>query len=342
MVVLSRAIRKLVAYENLSEEHAAAALDVIMRGDATPAQIAGFLVALRMKGETVAEMTGCARTMRRHALTIRPRRDPMIDIVGTGGDGVNTFNISTAAAFVAAGAGAAVAKHGNRAVSSRCGSADVLEALHIPIDLEPGDAQRCIEETGIGFLYAPRYHKAMRHAFLPRQELGLRTIFNILGPLTNPAPVQGYVLGVYSANLVPHVADVLVALGVERAFVVHGSPGMDEFSVSGETVVAEIDRGRVQHRTVLPEDVGLPRSAVASLMGGTAEDNAARILAILTGVETGPPRDVVVLNAGAGLVVAGLADNLKDGVAQAKEAIEDGRAHAAFVALQQFARGRAA
>lgn len=313
-----------------------------MRGRATPAQIAAFLVALRMKGETVSEITGCARTMRRHAITIRPQRERLIDIVGTGGDGSNTFNISTASAFVAAGAGAAVAKHGNRAVSSRCGSADVLEALQVDVDLEPTAVERCIEETGIGFMFAPLYHQAMKHALNPRRELGVRTVFNILGPLTNPAPVQGYVLGVYDPVLVPTLADVVLALGVERAFIVHGAPGMDELTVCGETVVAEVKGGRVRHYTIMPEDVGLPRAALASLMGGSAEDNAERILAILQGRDEGPPRDVVALNAGAGLVAAGLADTLQDGVDLAGQAIADGRAYEAFVSLQRFTKGRAA
>lgn len=341
-MTINAAIRKLVAYEDLTEEQAADALDVIMSGQATPAQIAGFVIALRMKGETVAEITGCARTMRKHALAIRPKRDGLIDIVGTGGDGSNTFNISTAAAFVAAGAGASVAKHGGRAVSSRCGSADVLEALDIRVDLSPQEVQRCIEETGIGFMFAPLYHGAMKHAMGTRQQLGLRTVFNILGPLTNPADVQGYVLGVYDASLVPTIAGVLLSLGVERAFVVHGAPGMDEFSICGETVVAEVANGRVRQFTVVPEDVGLPRAALASLMGGSADDNAERIAAILRGEEQGPPRDVVAFNAGAGLVVAGLAENLNEGVLRAKEAIQDGRAYETFLALQQYTKGRAA
>lgn len=341
-MTINGAIRKLVAYEDLTEEQAAAALDAIMSGGATPAQIAGFLVALRMKGETVAEITGCARAMRKHALTIRPQREGLIDLVGTGGDGSNTFNISTAAAFVAAGAGAAVAKHGNRAVSSRCGSADVLEALDVDVDLEPAQVVRCIEEIGIGFMFAPHYHAAMKHAIGPRRELGVRTVFNILGPLTNPADVQGYVLGVYDAALVSTIAGVLLAVGVERAFVVHGSPGMDEFSVCGETVVAEITNGRVRQYSLVPEDVGLPRAALASLMGGSADDNAERIAAILRGEEQGPPRDVVMLNAGAGLVVAGLAGDLKDGIGQARRAIADGRAYETFLALQRYTKGRAA
>lgn len=341
-MTMNTAIRKLIAHEHLTEEEAAAALDAIMRGEASAAQIAGFLIALRMKGETVQEITGCARTMRRHAVRIEPAREGLIDIVGTGGDGSNTFNISTTAAFVAAGAGAAVAKHGGRAVSSRCGSADVLEALHVGVDLEPAHVQSCIEETGIGFMFAPIYHGAMKHAVGPRRELAVRTVFNILGPLTNPAAVQGYVLGVYDPSLVPVLADVLLALGVERAFVVHGAPGMDEFSVCGDTVVAELASGRVRRYTLAPEDVGLPRAAVASLMGGSAEDNAERILSILQGRDQGPPRDVVALNAGAGLVAAGLAEDLRDGVVRASEAIADGRAYETFLALQRFTKGRAA
>lgn len=341
-MTINEAIRKLVAYEHLTEEQAAATLDVIMQGEATPAQIAGFLVALRMKGETVEEITGCARTMRKHALAIRPNRDALIDIVGTGGDGSNTFNISTASAFVAAGAGAAVAKHGSRAVSSRCGSADVLEALDVQVDLTPDEVRTCIEETGIGFMFAPLYHGAMKYALGTRQQLGLRTVFNILGPLTNPADVQGYVLGVYDPELVPTIAGVLLSLGVERAFVVHGAPGMDEFSICGETVVAEVNNGSIRQFSIVPEDVGLRRAALASLMGGSADDNAERIAAILRGEEQGPPRDVVVLNAGAGLVVAGLAADLVDGVEQAKRAIADGRAYETFVALLTYTKGRAA
>src|SRR5690606_4373158 len=220
-------LRLLVEGHDLSEEQAAAAMDAVMRGAATPAQVAGFLVALRMKGETVAEITGCARAMRAHAVRIQPRRGPLVDIVGTGGDGSNTFNISTAAALVAAGAGAVVAKHGNRAVSSRCGSADVLEALGGRIDLTPEQVCGCMEETGIGFMFAPLYHRAMKHAAGPRKELGVRTVFNILGPLTNPAGADSYVLGVYEERLVPVLARVLHALGARRAFVVHGAPGMD-------------------------------------------------------------------------------------------------------------------
>lgn len=335
-------IRLLVEGRDLSEEQAAAAMDEVMSGAATPAQVAGFLVALRMKGETVAEITGCARTMRAHAVRITPRRSPLVDIVGTGGDGSNTFNISTAAALVAAGAGAAVAKHGNRAVSSRCGSADVLEALGVNVDAEPSFVERCIEEAGIGFMFAPRYHQAMKFAAAPRRELGVRTVFNVLGPLTNPAGVQSYVLGVYDAALVPKMAHVLHELGVERAFVVHGAPGMDEFSICGETLVASVEPTGVRQFSMTPEDVGLQRAALASIMGGSVEDNAERVTMVLQGAETGPPRDAVILNAGAALVVAGLAGELRDGIAMAADAIASGKAYDALDALRRLSGGRAA
>lgn len=339
---INEAIRMLVDQQDLTEEQAAAAMDAVMSGAATSAQIAGFLIALRMKGETVSEIAGCARTMRRRATMIRPTRGPLIDIVGTGGDGSNTFNISTAAAIVAAGAGATVAKHGNRAVSSRCGSADVLEALGVNVDLEPTHVQRCIDETGIGFMFAPRYHQAMKFAAVPRRELGVRTVFNVLGPLTNPAGVQSYVLGVYDPALVPKMAAVLHGLGVDRAFVVHGAPGMDEFSICGETLVASVEPGGIRQFTMTPEDVGLRRAALASIMGGSVEDNAERITMVLRGEEQGPPKDVVSLNAGAGLVVAGLADSLREGVAMAAETIESGKAYDTLDALRQLSGGRAA
>lgn len=339
---INEAIRMLVDNEHLTEEQAAAAMEAVMSGEATAPQIAGFLIALRMKGETVSEITGCARTMRRRAVTIRPRRRPLIDIVGTGGDGCNTFNISTAAAIVAAGAGAAVAKHGNRAVSSRCGSADVLEALGVNVNLEPSQVQQCIDETGIGFMFAPRYHQAMKHAAQPRRDLGVRTVFNVLGPLTNPAGVQNYVLGVYDAELVTKMADVLYELGVERAFVVHGAPGMDEFSICGETLVASVGPGGVETFTLTPEDVGLRRGALASIMGGSVEDNAERIIMVLRGQENGPPKDAVVLNAAAGLVVAGVAGELREGVDIAEKAIASGSAYETLQNWRRLSGGQAA
>lgn len=339
---ITDAIRMLVEHRDLNQEQAAAAMDAVMTGEATSAQIAGFLVALRMKGETVDEIAGCARAMRRRVTPVRPRRRPLLDIVGTGGDGCNTFNISTAAAIVSAAAGAGVAKHGNRAVSSRCGSADVLEALGIAVDLPPSHVERCIDEAGIGFMLAPRYHPAMKHAAQPRRELAVRTVFNVLGPLTNPAGVERCVLGVYDADLVPKMAQVLYELGVQQALVVHGAPGMDELSVCGETLVAAVDGNGVRRLVVTPEEAGLPRAALASIMGGTAEDNAERILNVLRGQEQGPAADAVLLNAAAGLVVAGLADDLREGVALARRAVLSGKAYETLETWRRLAGGQAA
>jgi len=341
-VSIGEILRLLVEGRDLSEEQAAAAMDAVMSGEATAAQVAGFLIALRMKGETVAEITGCARTMRAHAVRIQPRRGPLVDIVGTGGDGSNTFNISTAAALVAAGAGAVVAKHGNRAVSSRCGSADVLEALGVRIDLTPEQVCGCIEETGIGFMFAPLYHRAMKHAAGPRKELGVRTVFNILGPLTNPAGAESYVLGVYEKRLVPVLARVLHALGARRAFVVHGAPGMDELSVCGPTAVAAVTEAGVEEFTIVPEEVGLGRGEPATLAGGGPEENAQRIVAILQGREKGPARDAVALNAGAALVAGGVAATLSEGVERAVESIDSGAALRKLEELRRYTRGQAA
>ncbi len=339
---ISEALRLLVEGRDLTEQQAAAAMDAVMSGEATPAQVAGFLIALRMKGETVAEITGCARTMRAHAVRIRPRRAPLVDIVGTGGDGSDTFNISTAAALVAAGAGAVVAKHGNRAVSSRCGSADVLEALGVRLDLPPEEMAGCIDETGIGFMFAPLYHRAMKHAAGPRKELGVRTVFNILGPLTNPAGAERYVLGVYDPRLAPVLGRVLHALGAQQAFVVHGVPGMDELSICGPTTVAAVTPGGIQESVLVPEDVGLRRADPGVLAGGDAETNARRIVAILRGEEDGPARDAVALNAGAALVASGIASSLAEGVARALEAIRSGAAYHKLQELRRYTRGQAA
>lgn len=339
---ISDVIRQLIEGRDLTEEQAASAMDAVMSGAATPAQVAGFLVALRMKGETVAEITGCARTMRAHAVRISPRRAPLVDIVGTGGDGSNTFNISTAAALVAAGAGAVIAKHGNRAVSSRCGSADVLEALGVRLDLTPEEVCGCIEETGIGFMFAPLYHRAMKHAAGPRKELGVRTVFNILGPLTNPAGADSYVIGVYDAKLVPVVAHVLRALGARRGYVVHGSPGMDELSICGPTVAAAFTPEGVQELVIEPEDLGLRRAEPGALQGRDAQGNAQLIVGILRGHERGPARDVVALNAAAALVAGGVAQTLAEGVARAQAAIDSGAAYAKLEELRRYTRGQAA
>jgi anthranilate phosphoribosyltransferase len=306
---------RLAAGERLSEEDATQAFDIMMSGDATPSQMGGFLMALRLRGETVDEITGAARAMRAKALTI-DAPPGAIDTVGTGGDGAGTVNISTAAAIIVAGCGVPVAKHGNRNFSSKSGAADVLAALGV------------IVEAGIGFLMAPRYHSAMRHVGPTRVELGVRTIFNLLGPLSNPAGAKRQLVGVFSPHWVEPVAKVLGKLGSERAWVVHGD-GLDEITTTGVTVVAELNEGEVRTFEVTPEDAGLPRATLADIKGGEPAANAARILDLLSGVE-GPVRDIVLLNAAAALIVAGKASDLKAGVKRGAEAIADGSARRAL------------
>ncbi len=330
---------KLLRRENLTEEEAARVMEGIMAGERTPVQVAGFLVALRAKVETAAEISGFARTMRRHAAKVTARRDPLVDTCGTGGDGSGTFNISTAAAFVVAGAGVAVAKHGNRAASSRSGSADVLEALGVRIDLGPDEAGESIEQVGLGFLFAPGYHPSMRHAAVPRRELGLRTVFNVLGPLTNPAGAQVQLVGVYAPELTEVLAEALLRLGSRSVLVVHGAGRLDEISTLGPTQVSQGDEKGVRTFEVTPEEVGLRRAQAADLAGGTPADNAAIIEGILAG-EKGPRRDVVALNAGAALWAAGVADGLAEGVRLAEECLDTGRARAVLEALRD--RGKKA
>ena len=317
------AIAKVVGCENLSEDEAAAAFEVIMRGDATPSQIAGFVVALRMKGETVEELTGFARTARAVATRIQVE-GALLDTCGTGGDGLATFNISTLAAIVAAACGARVAKHGNRAASSMCGSADVLEQLGVKIDLAPEGVARCIDEAGIGFLFAPVFHPSFRFAGVPRRELGLRTVFNVLGPLCNPAGAKYQALGVADGAMATKMADVLQRLGVERAIVFHASDGMDELSVASPSTVIEID-GRRKEYELDPVELGLSRAPVEAMRGGGPEENARLAREVLGGAK-GPRRDVVLLNAAAALRAAGLAEEWKDGLGLAAEAIDSGRA----------------
>ncbi|TMF82974.1 MAG: anthranilate phosphoribosyltransferase [Chloroflexi bacterium] len=317
------AIAKVVRCENLSEDEAAAAFEVIMRGDATPSQIAGFVVALRMKGETVEELTGFARTARAVATRIQVE-GALLDTCGTGGDGLATFNISTLAAIVAAACGARVAKHGNRAASSMCGSADVLEQLGVKIDLAPEGVARCIDEAGIGFLFAPVFHPSFRFAGVPRRELGLRTVFNVLGPLCNPAGAKYQALGVADGAMATKMADVLQRLGVERAIVFHASDGMDELSVASPSTVIEID-GRRKEYELDPVELGLSRAPVEAMRGGGPEENARLAREVLGGAK-GPRRDVVLLNAAAALRAAGLAEEWKDGLGLAAEAIDSGRA----------------
>jgi anthranilate phosphoribosyltransferase len=326
------ALAKLVKREDLSEGEAAAAFEIIIRGDATPSQIAGFLVALRMKGETAEEITGFARTARAMATPIEVD-GALLDTCGTGGDGLATFNISTLAAIVAAACGARVAKHGNRAASSMCGSADVLEQLGVKIDLPPEGVARCIDEAGIGFLFAPVFHPSFRFAGVPRRELAMRTVFNVLGPLCNPAGARYQALGVADGNVAGKMADVLVRLGVEHAIVFHAADGMDELSVGSPSSVIEID-GRRKEYELDPAELGLTRAPVEAMRGGGPEENARLAREVLGGAK-GPRRDVVLLNAAAALQAAGIARDWRDGLGLAAEAIDSG--HAGEV-LQRWAR----
>jgi len=323
-------IAKVALGQRLGEEESAAAFDAMMSGNATPSQMGGFLMALRVRGETVAEITGAARTMRAKAVTIDAPAGA-IDTCGTGGDGSQSFNISTATALVVAGAGVPVAKHGNRNLSSKSGSADVLGALGVNIDADVSLVRRALWEARIGFLMAPRYHGAIRHVGPTRVELGTRTIFNLLGPLSNPAGAKRQLLGVFAPEWVRPLAEVLGKLGSEHAWVVHGE-GMDELTTTGVTVVAELKDGKVASFEVTPEDAGLPRATRDALRGGDPAENAARMSALLEG-ERGPIRDIVLLNSAGALIVAGKARNLRDGVALASQSIDNGQALAALRAM---------
>jgi anthranilate phosphoribosyltransferase len=297
----------------------------IMDGEATPAQIGAYLAALRAKGETVGEITGFARAMRQHATAVRPMRRPLIDTCGTGGDGAHTFNISTTAAFVVAGAGVAVAKHGNRSVSSRSGSADVLQALGVNLELEPEEVARCIDDVGFGFLFAPRLHPAMKYAIGPRREMGVRTVFNILGPLTNPAGASIQIIGVYDRRLVEPLGHVLQELGSEAAYVVNSADGLDELSISAPNFVARLRDGQVRTITIDALDYGVERTTLEAVRGGDAEENAQITRDVLAGTR-GPQRDIVLLNAGMALVAAGVAEDPQVGLDVAAEAVDTGRA----------------
>ena len=323
--MIQPALGRLLDGHDLSRDEARSVMDEIMRGEATPAQIGGFLVALRLKGETADEITGCAEAMREHVLAVRPKRDDLVDTAGTGGDGAGTFNISTAAALVAAAAGAGVAKHGNRAVSSSSGSADVLEALGFDLELPPERITRSIDELGFGFLFAPTHHPAMRHAAPVRRELATRTVFNVLGPLTNPAGARAQVVGVYAPELVPTIARVLAHLGARRAFVVHGAGGIDELSPAGPNLVCEVSGGRVRKREIDPLELGIERCDPAELQGGSPEENAARVREIFGGANGGA-RSAVLLNAAGAIAASGHARTLREGIGFAPEAIDSGAA----------------
>jgi anthranilate phosphoribosyltransferase len=317
-------IAKAATGAALTREEAAAGFDTMMSGEATPSQMGGLLMALRVRGETVDEITGAVTAMRAKMLRVRAPADA-IDVVGTGGDASGSFNISTCAAFIVAGAGVPVAKHGNRALSSRSGAADVLGALGVNIDLEPEAVSRCIGEAGIGFMFAPAHHPAMKNVGPTRVELGTRTIFNLLGPLSNPAGVKRQMVGVFSRQWIEPLAQVLKNLGSEAAWVVHGSDGLDEITTSGVTHVAALENGAVRSFEVAPEDVGLPRVKPEALRGGEAKDNAQALLDVLKGSK-GAFRDVAVLNAAAGLMVAGRAADLKQAVVLAQKSIDSGEA----------------
>ncbi len=340
-MIVGPAIQLLLDGRHLSRTDAHRVMGSIMDGEATPAQIAGFLVALRTKGETADEIAGFAEAMREHVVPVMPERSPVVDIVGTGGDGANTFNISTAAALVAAAAGAAVAKHGNRAASSAAGSADVLEALGIDIEQQPERIARSIDELGFGFMFARAHHPAMRHVAPVRQELGIRTVFNVLGPLANPAGARDGVFGVYAAELASTYAEALAELGARRAFVVHGDGGIDELSPFGPNLVVEVVDGDVREWQLDPRDLGISPTDPDALHGGSAAENAATIRAVLSGESSGR-RDAVLLNAAGALVAAGLADDLADGLGLGAEAIDSGAAANRLEVLVAFSAGGSA
>ena len=330
MADLKSHIAKVAGGAPLSADEAREAFDIIMSGEATPSQIGGLLMGLRVRGETVDEIAGAVATMRARMTPVKAPAGA-IDIVGTGGDASGSYNVSTCAAFVAAGAGIPVAKHGNRALSSRAGAADTLAALGVKIDTGPDRIADCISEAGVGFMFAPAHHSAMRHVGPTRVELGTRTIFNLLGPLANPAGVKRLLLGVFDPKWVEPLARVLAALGADAAWVVHGD-GLDEMTTTGETTVAELKDGKVRLFTVTPEDVGMTRVAKSALTGSDAEHNAAALRAVLDG-KSGPYRDIVLLNAGAAILIAGKARSLPDGVAAAARSIDSGKARAALERL---------
>jgi anthranilate phosphoribosyltransferase len=335
--MIQQALARLLDGHDLSREEAHGVMGSIMSGEVTPAQIAGFLIALRAKGETADEIAGCAEAMRERALPVRPQRNDLVDTAGTGGDGAGTINISTAAALVAAAAGAGVAKHGNRAVSSACGSADVLEALGFDLGLPAERVARSIDELGFGFLFAPTHHPAMRHAAPVRSELAARTVFNVLGPLTNPAGARAQVVGVYAPELVRTIAEVLAQLGATRAFVVHGAGGIDELSPAGPNVVCEVTNGDIRARNIDPQEFGLPRCDAAELRGGSPDENAAAIRAVFAG-EEGGRRSAILLNAAGAIAAGGHADDLREGLEVAREAIDSGAAAMRLDELIAFTR----
>ena len=336
--MISALIEKLGRREDLTADEAAGAMAIIMRGEAAPAQIAGLLVGLTMKGERPVELVGLARTMRAEAVALAQPVADVFDTCGTGGDRSGTFNISTAAALVVAACGVPVAKHGNRSVSSRCGSADVLEALGVKVSAPPNVVERCLRDVGIAFFFAPTFHPAMRHAAQARKDLGVRTAFNLLGPLTNPAHASRQIVGVPRPELTELIARALLLLGSTRAWVVHGADGLDELSTTGYTKVSECRDGAVQTFYVHPADYGMAKSSLDALRGGDAVENAHRIREIVDGAD-GPTRNIVLLNAGAALFIAGRAESVRSGIADAAEAIDSGRAKTVLSRLVEASHG---
>ncbi|RKX30999.1 MAG: anthranilate phosphoribosyltransferase [Verrucomicrobia bacterium] len=335
--MIKEAIAALVEGKGLSREEAFQAMSEIMAGEATAAQIGAFITALRIRGETPEVVAGCAAAMRTRFTAVHPPGEIVVDTCGTGGDGAHTFNISTAAAFVAAGAGAIVAKHGNRSVSSRCGSADVMAALGVKIDIDAAAMSACLREVGIAFLFAPRLHPAMKHAIGPRREIGIRSVFNILGPLSNPAGASYGVLGVFSPQLVKLVSRAALDLGARHLFVVHGTDGLDEITTTAPTLVAEVQEGQIREYEISPEDIGVARAKPEELGGGDAEENADIIREVLAG-KSGPRRDIVVVNAAAAIAAAGLAPTLADAIPLAQESIDSGAAMRKLERLVEFSR----
>ncbi len=335
--MIKESLAKLVRQENLTEEEMIGATNEIMEGQASAAQIGSFLTALRLKGETVDEITGAARVMREKSLKVNFKAPTVIDTCGTGGDGSHTFNISTTAAFIVAAAGIPVAKHGNRAMSSRCGSADVLEALGVKVDLTPEKVEQCLKETGIGFLFAPVFHLAMKHAIGPRRELGFRTVFNLLGPLTNPAAANCQLVGVFEPELTGVVAQALSRLGVERAIVVHGGGGLDELSLDGENKASILKDSKITNFTFKAADLGLASAPKEALKGEGPLENARTTENILKGAEQGPKLAVVLLNAAAALLASEAVRDLKEGISLAQGLISEGKAYAKLEQLRMVA-----
>lgn len=334
-MMINKAVKQIIAGKNLTEKEAFDAMNQIMEGKATDAQIAAFLIGLRVKGETVEEITGCVRSLSEKANRIIPRTEFCVDPVGTGGDGTNTFNISSTSAIVAAAAGACVAKHGNRSVSSRSGSADLYEALGVNINLSPKAVEKCISDIGFGFMFAPTFHPAMRHASPVRKQLGVRTVFNLLGPLSNPAGAHGQVLGVYEKEIMPFVVQTLAKLGEKHALVIHGSDHSDEITITGETYVCELKDGEISEYIIYPEVFGLKRATLADIQGGEAGENAQITLDILKGAK-GPKRDEVVLNAAATIYVGQQAGSLAEGILKAQEVLDNGKALAKLEEIRNY------